>query len=115
MRSTKSSGGRLRRAVAAAVGMIGLVGIGIATSPTASAAVIIGGIDVARQCRIQEWRPLEARLLNAHDAFSWRCYSPYTGNYYGVNMDAACVNQYGGGAFSVVLNPSDAYSWRCAR
>ncbi|MET1076268.1 MAG: hypothetical protein ABWY11_26735 [Umezawaea sp.] len=53
------------------------------------------------------------RLLDTHNAYSWRCY--YAGTYYNVSMDAACVNQYGGGAFSVLLNASDPYSWRCAR
>ncbi|GAA0591235.1 hypothetical protein GCM10010174_02900 [Kutzneria viridogrisea] len=98
---------------------IGALGLGtaavIATAAPASAATIIGGIDVARQCQVQERRPLEVRLLDSGNPYSWRCYSPYTGNYYSVNMNAACVNQYGSGAFPVVLDPHNAYSWRCAR
>jgi hypothetical protein len=114
--STRPNDQRVRRAVLIGLGSIGLaLGAAATLAPTASAATIIGGINVAQQCRVQEWRPLEARLLDAHNAYSWRCYSPYTGNYYGVNMNAACLNQYGSGAYAIVLNTSDPYSWRCAR
>jgi hypothetical protein len=106
---------RLRRAAVVALGSLGLTLGGLATAAPASAATIIGGIDIAQQCRVQEWRPLEARLLDPHNAYSWRCYSPYTGNLYSVDMNAACRNQYGSGAYAVVLNGSDPYSWRCAR
>ncbi|WNV86815.1 hypothetical protein [Umezawaea sp. Da 62-37] len=88
---------------------------GVLTATPASAAVILGGIDVAQQCRVQDWRPLDAWLLDANNAYSWRCHSPYTGNLYNVDMGNACARQYGGGAFSVLLNASDPYSWRCAR
>lgn len=89
-------------------------GVVLAAAP-ASATTILGGIDVAQQCRVQEWRPLEVRLLDAGNAYSWRCYSPYTGNYYSVNMNDACFRQYGSGAYAVVLDTRNAYSWRCAR
>ncbi|KAA2252268.1 hypothetical protein F0L68_36670 [Solihabitans fulvus] len=104
-----------RRAAAVAVGAIGLAGGAVAMATPASAATIIGGIDVGQQCSVQTWRPLEARLLDPNNAYSWRCYSKWTQNYYGVDMDGACRNQYGAGAFSVVLDPNNAYSWRCAR
>jgi hypothetical protein len=109
--STATRSHRVRRAVIIGVGSVGLaLGAAATIAPTASAAVILGGVDIAKQCR-----PLETRLLDAHNAFSWRCYSSRTGNYYSVNLDAACADQYGPGAFAVVLNTSDPYSWRCAR
>lgn len=113
---TSTAPGFVSRAVTIGLGALGLaIGPIAAVAPAASASTIIGGIDIAQQCRVQEWRPLETRLLDAHNAYSWRCYSPYTGNYYGVNLNAACGNQYGAGAFAVVLNTADPYSWRCAR
>jgi hypothetical protein len=105
----------MRKAAVLSLGVLGMGMAGVAISTPAHAATILGGIDVQRQCQIQFWRPTDARLLDVHNAYSWRCYSSYTWNYYSVDMNGACVNQYGNGAYSIVLNTSDAYSWRCAR
>jgi hypothetical protein len=84
-----------------------------ATAVPAEAAVVIGGIDISRQCRAQYGSSYYAIALDPGNAYSWRC--TYSGYQYGVNLSAGCGNQYGGGAFAVLLNPGDAYSWRCAR
>ena len=96
----------------AAATAIGAATVAAAATP-AQASVIIGGIDVARQCRAQYGASWTATVLDPGNAYSWRC--TYSGYANGVNMNSGCVNQYGAGAFAVLLDPNNAYSWRCAR
>jgi hypothetical protein len=106
----------LRRGALIALGVLGIsLGSSLATAAPASAATIIGGVDMQRACTKQyPGMGLTAVVLDGNNAYSWKCRSPwgYTG---GINVNAACGEQYGGGAYSTVLNPRDPYSWRCVR
>ncbi|ANZ40544.1 hypothetical protein BBK82_35600 [Lentzea guizhouensis] len=99
--------------VAVALGL-GALALPVAAGQ-ASAATVIGGVDIAQQCRVQFSSPLELRLLDPHNAYAWRCYSPSSGNFYSVDLNDACARQWAGGAFAIVLDTGNPYSWRCAR
>jgi hypothetical protein len=104
----------LSRAAAAAIGLAGMAAAAVLTATPASAA-IIGGVDMQRACNVQNpGMGLAAVVTDAHNAYSWRCRAPW-GYQVGINVNAACANQYGGGAYATLLNASDPYSWRCSR
>ena len=104
-----------RRAIAVGLFLAGTIGAGVAGAATANATTILGGVDMQRACN--EQYPafgLRAVVTDQHNAFSWRCTSPwgYSG---GIDVNRECASQYGSGAYSVLLNTSDPYSWRCGR
>jgi hypothetical protein len=81
----------------------------------ASATTILGGVNMQAACNTQyPGFGLTAKPLDTHNAYSWRCTAPWD-NTRGIDVNAACANQYGGGAYSHLLDPGNAYSWRCAR
>ncbi|UOX88262.1 hypothetical protein MUY14_42340 [Amycolatopsis sp. FBCC-B4732] len=96
------------------VATIGLAAMAVVIAVPADAAVI-GGVDMQRACTVQNpGMGLAAVVTDAHNAYSWRCRAPW-GYQVGINVNAACTDQYGGGAYATVLNAADPYSWRCNR
>ncbi|MEU9685374.1 hypothetical protein [Amycolatopsis japonica] len=104
----------LSQVAAATVGLAGMAAVAVLTATPANAA-IIGGVDMQRACNVQNpGMGLAAVVTDSRNAYSWRCRAPW-GYQVGINVNAACANQYGGGAYATLLNASDPYSWRCSR
>ncbi|WP_328743811.1 hypothetical protein OHT57_00565 [Streptomyces sp. NBC_00285] len=95
-----------------AVAGLALFGMG---SISASAATL-GGVDMQRACNTQ-YPPsfgLKAVVLDQHNAYSWRCAAPWD-NTRQINVNAACANQYGPGAYAGLGSATNPYSWYCRR
>lgn len=93
--------------------MIGAAVLGGAQN--ASATTILGSVNMQDACNVQyPGFGLTATPLDTHNAYSWRCTAPWD-NTRGINVNAECARQYGGGAYSYLLDPHNAYAWRCAR
>jgi len=107
---------RTRRTATVVLATAGLsMGAAVLAAAPASAATQLGGVSMQQACNQQyPGMGLTATVTNASSAYSWRCRSPwgYSGQ---INVNSACANQYGAGAYSNALNPSDPYSWRCFR
>jgi hypothetical protein len=87
----------------------------IGSAELAGATTILGGVDMQGACNEQyPAYGLRAVVTDQHNAFSWRCTSPW-GYSVGIDVNRECRVQYGSGAYSVLLNASDPYSWRCGR
>ena len=85
---------------------------GVATlsvASPASAATSLGGVDMQRACNVQH-PGSTATVLNQTDAYSWRCVGGAT---YGINVSAACANQYWPGAYAGLGSTTNPYSWYC--
>ena len=96
-------------------GAIGIAASVVGTALPASAATQLGGVDMQRACNNQyPGMGLRATVLDPGNAYSWRCRAPW-GYTAGLNLNAACNEQYGGGAWATPLDPRNAYSWRCYR
>lgn len=57
---------------------------------------------------------LKAVVLDQHNAYSWRCAAPWD-NTRQINVNAACANQYGPGAYAGLGSATNPYSWYCRR
>lgn len=91
-----------------------LAGI-LATSAPASASSYLGGVDMQRACDTQNpAMGLRAVVKDQHNAYSWRCVSPW-GYSVGIDVNRECVTQYGGGAYAGLWNWQNPYSWFCQR
>ncbi|XCI59117.1 hypothetical protein MPNTM1_00228 [Mycolicibacterium parafortuitum] len=96
----------------------------IATAPMAQAKEL-GGVNVQSYCaNVNNRGGLQGNVgteRNPSDAYSWRCVYTPPGPFAGgptkrsVNMNVACSQQHGNGAWGKPLNPRDASSWRCYR
>ena len=81
----------------------------------ASASTRLGGVDMQRACDTQyPGFGLAARVLDQHNAYSWRCVAPWD-NTRGIDVNRACANQYGGGAYAGLGDSRNPYSWYCQR
>lgn len=98
--------------IAAAIGLA-LVTSGLAA--TEASAAVLGGVDMQRACDTQyPGFGLRAVVLDQHNAFSWRCAAPWD-NTRGIDVNRACANQYGAGAFAGLGSATNPYSWYCQR
>lgn len=90
------------------------LGIGGTLIAAAPANAVDYGVNMHDACALQHGAGWQAKLLDAGNAYSWRCWVPPWGNpgaYRSVNINLYCELYFGG--YAVVLNPSNAYSWRC--
>lgn len=105
------------RTGAASGAVLLLVAAGLlAGSAPAAASQILGGIDMQRACNTQYYDAFHIRavVLHEYDAYSWRCARDEdTTN--GIDMDLACIIQYGGDARAGLTFWWNAYSWFCFR
>jgi hypothetical protein len=91
----------------------GLALFGLGSVP--ASATSLGGVDMQRACDTQyPGFGLKAVVLDQYNAYSWRCAAPYD-NTRGIDVNAACANQYGYGAYSDLGNIRNPYSWYCER
>lgn len=84
----------------------------ISSADVASATTTLGGVDMQRACNTQ-YQNLGSRatVTNPTNAYSWRCTTSTAA--YGIDVNAACVNQYWPGASAGLRNSVDPYSWYC--
>jgi hypothetical protein len=97
----------------------------------AEAATRLGGVDMQRACTKQhpaEWG-LKARVNDSENsawgltgqvndpdkAYSWRCWAPWDHSTYEIDVNRACVDQYGAGAYARLGNSTNPFSWYCQR
>ena len=87
----------------------------LATSASASASTVLGGVDMQRACNTQ-WPPLGyvAKVLDQHNAYSWKCV-PNPGMSQGIDVNRECVTQYGAGAYAGLWDRYNPYTWFCQR
>ncbi|WP_427132031.1 hypothetical protein [Pseudarthrobacter sp. S9] len=88
----------------------------LAGSAPASAASYLGGVDMQRACNTQYYDAFHyrAEILNQYDAYSWRCVNDGdTTNK--IDVDLACMIQYGAGARAGLVYWWDPHSWYCQR
>ncbi len=117
LRLSDATGTRTAAAVAGGL----LVAVSIATAPQALAGEL-GGVDVEKYCENVNSGPLLGTVSTSRDpnnAYSWRC------EYHGggldpvhttqVDMNLACREQYGQGAYAKPSDPHNANSWHCYR
>lgn len=107
---------RIRRMAVTAAVTVGLCATAAVSAPAASAATRLGGVDMQRACNTQ-YPPsfgLKATVMNQRDAYSWRCTAPFDSTRQ-INVNAACANQYGGGAYQGLADARNPYSWYCQR
>ncbi len=76
---------------------------------------LLGGVDVAGWCRKHSLAGGDPAPADPNSAYSWHCNSASDLMSTGVNMDGACVDQYGDGAYARTFKDNDPYSWRCYR
>lgn len=95
------------RILAAALAWIAGVAVLSMASPASAAGV--GGVDMQRACNVQH-PGTTARVLNQNDAYSWRCVGGAT---FGIDVNAACANQYRPGVYAGLGSASNPYSWYC--
>jgi hypothetical protein len=113
-------------ATAAAIFGSALVG-----ATPADAGTRLGGVDMQRACTTQyppEWG-LSARVNDSGNsawgltgpdndpkkAYSWRCWAPWDHSSYQIDVNRACVAQYGAGAYAKLGSSTNPYSWYCQR
>jgi hypothetical protein len=88
---------------------------GLAGASPAFASTYLGGVDMQRACDTQYLGyGLRAVVLDQHNAFSWKCRSPW-GYTAGIDVNRECVTQYGGGASAGLVSQTNPYSWYCKR
>jgi hypothetical protein len=98
----------LTAALAASLALVG-------TATEAAAATRLGGVDMQRACDKQyPGFGLQAVVLDQNNAFSWRCAAPWD-NTRGIDVNKACAEQYGPGAFAGLDSVRNPYSWFCQR
>jgi len=99
--------------------------IGSLTLPTAAfARQELGGLNLDRACFLQNtaypWS--RAVALDSRNAYSWRCRAyasptrsgPVVSDS-GMDLNRACREQHGAGAYAVATDPKKSSSWRCFR
>jgi hypothetical protein len=107
---------KLARLAAAAVAIAAIALPALQASP-ASASVRLGGVNVEGECQFAYGYHA---YVASWSAYGWRC-NPVPGNAYyksldkNVDMNQACVVQYGGGAFASFSDAGNPYSWSCYR
>ncbi|TYC70775.1 hypothetical protein EH183_33820 [Streptomyces sp. CB01881] len=72
-------------------------------------------MDMQRGCNTQyPGYGLRAVVTDQHNAYSWRCTSPW-GYSVGIDVNKECVTQYGAGASAGLTDPRNPYTWFCRR
>lgn len=84
---------------------------GLVIAPAHAANAVDVGVNMDQACQIQHGLTWKSKLLDAGNAYSWRCWVPPWGVEKNVSVQGYCT--YFGLGTAVVLNPSNAYSWRC--
>jgi hypothetical protein len=110
------SPGTVRRAVTSAAVFVLMTAGLLAGSAPVAASDVLGGIDMQRACNTQYYDAFHFRavVLDRNDAESWRCVkdSDTTNR---IDLDLACVIQYGAGARSGLTFSWNPDSWYCRR
>jgi hypothetical protein len=102
-----------RLSLTAAAGLLAATATAVGAAP-ALAATDLGGINVQAYCSTN-YPGSSAQLVAPYDASSWRCFVPSpNGIWVAVNMNLACIQQYGSGAYAAA-GSGNPYSWRCWR
>ena len=71
------------------------------------------GIDLQRACQVQ-YDDGGAWLIPAEDnVYDWSCYTPRWGYSDGIDMDAACRDQYSWATHAQFSDYWNKYSWYC--
>lgn len=100
----------MKKIIVSVLATFALVAGMVAVTPaTASAADV--EVDMNQACQIQHGLFWQSYLINASDAYSWRCWVPPWGAFRNVSVQGYCTAH--GLGTAVVLNPNDAFSWRC--
>lgn len=73
----------------------------------------LGGINLAAYCNVRGYPDvvLEGPSEGPGAAYGWRCKSG--SQTYGIDMSAACREQFTSIAYAVILDPDQSESWRC--
>ena len=98
--------------LAAAAGLAGLA----APAALAAPAGIDGGVNMDLACMLQyPGQDAIATTNGGQDVYSWICFGElgHASTLGGINVDEACVYQYGPGAVALFSDYGDAYSWYC--
>lgn len=106
----------IRRALTTTAVTLGLAATAVLTAPSASASVVLGGVDMQRACNTQ-YSPafgLKAVVLDQHNAYSWRCAAPWD-NTRGIDVNRECATQYGNPGWAGLRDSHNPYSWYCQR
>lgn len=106
----------VRRGLTTAAAFVLMTAGLLAGSVPASASDVLGGVDMQRACNTQYYDAFNYRavLLDKNDAYSWRCVKDGdTSNR--IDMDRACVIQYGAGARAGLVYEWDPHTWFCQR
>lgn len=102
-----------RSTVAGVAGVITLVaGTVLIGALPASATTDLGGVNIAQYYCDPVYGQISQTVNINNQWDGWRC--ARGASLYGVNMNQACNNQYGGGAWANHTS-SSMYSWRCYR
>ncbi|TCO46865.1 NlpC/P60 family protein [Kribbella antiqua] len=82
------------------------------TATQASAATVLGGVDMQRACDTQyPGRGSRATVTNWSSAYSWKCVAPsFSG---GIDVNRACATQYSQGAYAGLRDAANPYTWFC--
>lgn len=114
VRGASRSGGRRARLLAAS---LLCAAAATALPATTAQAAELGGVDLSRYCQLSYGTDWDAKAFDPGSAFSWSCVGWEDGVEVrrGINVDGACIVQYGEGARSGYYRENDAYSWFCQR
>jgi hypothetical protein len=108
MRSRSTTTRRLAAPVTALAALMSL----LAASPASAATTRLGGVDMQRACNQQyPGRGTQAVVTDGGSAYSWQCRSASFAG--GIDVNAACANQYGWGAYAGLGNRANPYTWFC--
>lgn len=100
------------RAVLVALVLVGGSVVGV--SAPASAATIVGTPNFNTYCKTNLGSVWYAFTQSQISPYYWRCTNTYTRAIVGIDVNKACRQQFGNGAYgTVVANNRDG--WRCAR
>lgn len=84
-----------------------LVGLLLMLMPAAASAAVLGSPNLGGYCNFKHRTNVlfSAGPLNLFSAYSWRCTLPSAIPVDGIDVNAACRLQYGGGAYGFTTNP----------
>jgi hypothetical protein len=89
-------------------------GLGISAT-AAQAATYKGGVSMQWACEKQyPGQGRTARVLDQRNAFSWVCKSQF-GHQGGIDVNRACRDTYGGGAYAQLGDRRNPYTWYCVK
>lgn len=112
MKTTKNTRRRVLGTAATAALIVGGLGL---SAGAAQAATYKGGVSMQWACEKQyPAQGRTARVLDQHNAYSWNCVSQF-GHRGGININKACTDTYGPGAYAQLRDRRNPYTWYCTK